>query len=475
LDADEREVKIFSACEALRHVKPSPDLQGRPRLAYNGTTLKGLNIVIESEAIKEQLLVLIRQFRGRLAAFSDSQKSEIVAELKQIEEALRESEGRFRLVAQAAHEAVWDLNLLTGEVWRSQGFETLFGYRGQEIDKAAKWWEERIHPEDRERVMNAIPAFMAGNVHPVSFEYRFRRADGSYAYVFDRSFFLTNGEGRPVRMIGAMLDISERKQAEKRQREYTRRLRNLTRQLFLAQENERRRLAQALHDEFAQLLTGLLLRLDLCTHTLAQSRIEDRRSKIEESAASYVDPESSILEPHSSSADSDAGLGEAVKLAHDLMARVRALSLDLRPVILDDMGLLHSLRWHVDNFRQRTGVQVDFQNAGIDGRFSSELESAVYRLVQEALSNVSRHAGVRKARLKVWLDGGELCVEVEDQGIGFDSGTLLETDAYTGLTEARERISLLGGRFALTSKPGKGTRLIVRIPLVLPDSESPSP
>jgi PAS domain S-box-containing protein len=431
-------------------------------------------MAIEAEEIKEQLLALIRQFRGRLAAFSDSQKSEIAAELKQIEEALRESEGRFQLVAQATHEAVWDWNLLTGEVWRSQGFQSLFGYSEGEIVDSAEWWKDRVHPEDQERVLAAIPALIAGSVHPCSFEYRFRRADGTYAQVFDRSFFLTNADGRPVRMIGAMLDISERKQAEERQREYTRRLRSLTRQLFLAQENERRRLARALHDEFAQLLTGLLLQLDLCAHALSKTQIDDRGSKIEKAAASFVDPQSSILDSRCSSAAAAARLGDAVKLAHDLMTRVRALSHDLRPVMLDDMGLLHSLQWHVENFSQRTGVHVDFQSSAIDGRFSSELESAVYRLVQEALSNVAHHAGVTGATLKVWSNEHAVCVEVEDRGIGFDPKTVRKTDGCTGLTETRERVSLLGGQFTLTSTPGKGTRLLACIPLALPDPQIPS-
>jgi len=425
--------------------------------------------VIESQVIKKQLLELIRQFRGQLAAFSDRQKSEIAAELKQIEEALRESEGRFQLVAQAAHEGVWDWNLITGKVWRSQGFQTLFGYTEQEIVNSAKWWEERIHPEDRNRVMKAIPAFMDGHVFPVSFEYRFRRADGSYAHVFDRSFFWTNAEGRPVRMIGAMLDISERKQAEERQRDYNRRLQRLTRQLLRAQENERRRLARTLHDECAQLLTGLLLQLDLCMEIFGATKENSEIRNPKTSGTQVRD----FGTRTSNSSSATASLGEAVKLAHDLMACVRALSLDLRPVMLDDMGLLHSLRWHVENFRQRTGVHVDFQNSGIDGRFSNELESAVYRLVQEALSNVARHAGVPKATLKVWSDERQVCMEVEDHGIGFDPKSVLETDACTGLTETRERISLLGGRFTLESAPGKGTLLIASIPLVLPDPQMP--
>ena len=163
-----------------------------------------------------------------------------------------------------------------------------------------------------------------------------------------------------------------------------------------------------------------------------------------------------------------------MKLAHDLMACVRALSLDLRPVMLDDMGLLHSLQWHVENFSQRTGVHVDFQSSAIDGRFSSELESAVYRLVQEALSNVAHHAGVTGATLKVWSNDHEVCVEVEDHGIGFDPKTVREPGGCTGLTETRERVSLLGGQFTLTSTPGQGTRLLACIPLALPDPQIPS-
>jgi PAS domain S-box-containing protein len=391
-----------------------------------------------AEEIKEQLLAVSRQFRGRLAAFSQDQRSEIAAELRQIEEALRESEGRFHLVAQAAHEAVWDWNLLTGEVWRNKGFQVLFGYSEQDITNSPEWWSDRVHPEDRERVMSSIPALLAGSVHPVSFEYRFRRADGSYADVFDRSFFLTNTEGRPVRMIGAMLDISERKRLEAKQRESGKQLRALTRQLLRAQESERRRLARALHDEFAQLLTGLLLQLDLCAQDL-EGPVANR-------------------------------LGEALKLAHDLMARVRALSLDLRPVMLDDMGLVHSLLWHVENFSQRTGVRVDFQHEGLERRLPGEVETAVYRLVQESLANVSRHAKVPSASLKVWADQDSVYLEAEDKGIGFDP-SLIDEGVAAGLSEIRERVSLLGGELKVQSAPGQGTLLRASLPLALPSDD----
>jgi signal transduction histidine kinase len=210
--------------------------------------------------------------------------------------------------------------------------------------------------------------------------------------------------------------------------------------LFLAQENERRRLARALHDEIAQLLTAHLLQLDLCTGASGP-----------------------VL---------SARLANAIRLAHDMMARVRALSHDLRPVMLDDMGLLHSLQWHVENFSQRTGVQVDFENSGIDGRFASELESTVYRLIQEALSNVAHHAGVAKAKLKVWSNRHQVCVEVEDSGIGFDLTQVLQSNEGTGLTEMRERVAWLGGQFALESTPGKGTRLVASLPLVSGESVS---
>jgi hypothetical protein len=137
-----------------------------------------------------------------------------ISQLKNTEERLRESEERFRLAAKATRDAIWDWDLKKGKVWRSEGFQTLWGYRPEEIGDNFNWWVDRIHPDDRERVLSQIPEPGTSDSQQCAFEYRFRRSDGSYADVFDRGFVMFSAEGKPVRMIGTIMDISERRRAE---------------------------------------------------------------------------------------------------------------------------------------------------------------------------------------------------------------------------------------------------------------------
>jgi len=142
-----------------------------------------------------------------------------ISERTQTEEALRESLERFEVVALATNDAVWDWDLGTNLIWWNKSFQTLFGYRSEEIEPGIESWIGRLHPEDRERVEGSIHAVIDGHDQAWSAEYRFRRRDGSYAEIFDRGYVLRDREGRGVRMIGAMQDISVRKRAEAALRE----------------------------------------------------------------------------------------------------------------------------------------------------------------------------------------------------------------------------------------------------------------
>ncbi|MGH7231079.1 MAG: PAS domain-containing protein, partial [Nitrospiraceae bacterium] len=141
------------------------------------------------------------------------------AERERAEEALRKSEERFRLVARATNDAVWDWNLLTNLVWWNEGFQNLFGYLPEEIGPGLEAWYGRLHPDDRERVMRGIHQVIDTGRQVWVAEYRFRCASGSYALVMDRGYVLHDETGRPVRMIGSMMDVTERKRAEDRIRE----------------------------------------------------------------------------------------------------------------------------------------------------------------------------------------------------------------------------------------------------------------
>jgi len=211
-------------------------------------------------------------------------------------------------------------------------------------------------------------------------------------------------------------------------------LRALSHRLVQMQEAERREIARELHDEVGQVLTGLNLVLGTAARQAAE--------KVGE------------------------GLAQAQTLLNDLMGRVRALSLDLRPLMLDDLGLLHALVWLFDRYTGQTGVSVRFTQTGIRGRrFGQDIETAAFRIVQEALTNVARYSGVDEALVHIWASDDMISVQIEDRGRGFDVDAVLFAGQSSGLAGMRERTELIGGRLTIDSVPGTGTYVSANLPL----------
>jgi signal transduction histidine kinase len=190
-----------------------------------------------------------------------------------------------------------------------------------------------------------------------------------------------------------------------------------------AQEEERARIARELHDEVGQALTGLILGLE----GLPGDRVEALK-----------------------------------ELARHTLTEVRRLALDLRPSVLDHLGLEAALRRYVREYAERTGVEVDL-SLHLTRPLPQELETVVYRVVQEALTNVARHSGSPRASVGVVEVLGEVRVFVEDEGRGFDPQAV--DPGRQGLLGMRERVELLGGRLSVESAPGQGTRVQVRLPI----------
>jgi PAS domain S-box-containing protein len=198
------------------------------------------------------------------------------------------------------------------------------------------------------------------------------------------------------------------------------------------QETERRRLARELHDDIGQGLTGL--KLDLEAQTRARG--------------------------------DDPDLARALALVHDLLARVRHLSLDLRPTSLDDLGLVPAVASLIERDFSRTGLEVTLDHHG-GGRFQPEVETAAFRIIQEALTNVVRHAGTRQALVRLDATQAALHVSIEDGGCGFDPQRV-PREASTGLSSLHERAAMLDGQLTIVSSPGQGT--VVRA--ILPRTRS---
>lgn len=211
------------------------------------------------------------------------------------------------------------------------------------------------------------------------------------------------------------------------------RLQALSHRLLQVQEVERQHIARELHDEIGQLLTALKLTLDTMDRMPA---------------------ESAAVRAH-----------DAQQLVNDLVTRVRDLSLDLRPAMLDDLGLLPALLWLIGRYPSQTSVRVRFEHSGLDRRFAGDLETAAYRIVQEALTNVARHAEVHEATVRVWTNDHTLSVQVTDLGRGFDVQAALAAGMSGGLSGLYERGTLLGGRLTVESVPGRGTRVSAELPL----------
>jgi PAS domain S-box-containing protein len=358
-----------------------------------------------------------------------------VTEQRRAEESLRRSEEFHRMIADLTSDYAYRCTVDADGVARLEsvtgGFERVTGFSLAEV-KARGDWASLIHPADLGLAERSAEGFRAGR--RVVEELRIVTRAGRARWIrFTIHPVLAPGGGRVVELLGAVRDITEEKRAAGRLRRYARRLRALSRRLLLVQEEERRRLARELHDEVGQQLTGLKLTLEM-----AEGRPpEEARARV----------------------------AEARGLVQQLMNEVRNISMGLRPAQLDDLGLRPALEWAVGRYAEQTGVRVRFTHRGLDRRFPPEVETAAYRIAQEALTNVARHAGVGEAALSAACAGGLLRVRVRDRGTGFDPGAAVLVGVGGGLAGMRQRAALLGGRLTVESRRGRGTRITAELPV----------
>jgi signal transduction histidine kinase len=210
--------------------------------------------------------------------------------------------------------------------------------------------------------------------------------------------------------------------------------------LVQAQETERRRISRELHDELGQALTALKINIDIAAHTL----------------------------PEAPAPKLQRGLQEASRLAEEILESTRRLSLELRPPMLDDLGVIPALRWSLDRYEQRTGQAVYFKVNLADLALSPLLETALYRITQEALTNIARHAQANRVWVDLLKETDQLCLRVRDDGRGFDPKKHLDSAAQydsLGLVGMRERVTTLGGTLKITSDANNGTCLEACFPL----------
>src|SRR5690349_22845754 len=313
-------------------------------------------------------------------------------------DSLRESEERYRELFENSTDALYVHDLSGTYTSVNRATERLFGYAREDlIGKHFTAYLKPNHPHEKSGTYEAEIVTREGRHIPVEITSR---------------LIFTNGVA--VGMQGCVRDISERKQVQAAARTYSRRM-------IEAQEAERRRISRELHDQVGQILTAVKMNLhslrEQCTAPEILSSIQDNMEVIDEA----VD-------------------------------QVRDLSVDLRPLLLDDFGLPVALRWYLD--RQRS-IATEFNTHTLceDDRFSTELETACFRIVQEAVTNVVRHAKANRIVVTLERTESQMMLLVSDDGVGFDVSKLRNAGSTLGLHGMEERVRALGGLITIASSP----------------------
>lgn len=372
----------------------------------------------------------------------------IAVERSRTDQGLHQRESLLRLVLDALPVGVAVMNLAGDIILSNPASHTIWGRAigagRQRYVESKAWWhgtETRVAPDDWPSVRAA------------------RRGETSVNEVLDIETFdgvrkTIQVSAAPIRdanerITGAVVvleDISARRAAERELNDSYVQLRTLTARLMRAQDDERRRIARMLHETTAQNLAALKMLL---------ARLNRTSERLDE-------------------ADRDA-LAESISLAEQSMTEIRTLSYLLHPPFLDEAGLLTALRWYATGFTERSGIKVDLDLPANFDRLPLETETALFRIVQESLINIHRHAGSETARIRLRRDADRFVLEIEDSGHGIPEGSIEHIrrgggGAGVGITGMSERVEQLGGRLEITSSE-RGTTVAAWLPLVKDSAE----
>jgi PAS domain S-box-containing protein len=364
-----------------------------------------------------------------------------ISERKRVEHALQESEQTYRALFEHANDAIFLLSLDGIHVQVNQKSADLLGYTREELvglgarDIVAS--SEHMHTNDKKI------ALLNGESLPL-YERLFRKKDGTVIPVEINVSLIRDTEGNPKLIQSIVRDITERKNIEQQQqmllekiRQSREDLRALTARLEQVREDERRALAVELHDRVGQILTGLNMNLQIINHLFAQGQHESIQMRIKDS----------------------------VELVEQTSRLIRNVMTDLRPPMLDDYGLVSAVNWYSQDFSKRTGILVTVHGEELQSRLLEHTEIVLFRIFQEALNNVAKHARAGRVDIHVTGTNKSICLIIMDDGIGFDTDVVFESSSspHWGLLTMKERAVSIGGEFVIVSKAGEGTRISVQV------------
>ncbi len=374
----------------------------------------GFNMVREERSWQDvevrRLRLVAEVFAGALAR-------------RDAEEAVRESEERLRLAAESADVGLWSMDPATFSFWTTEKAREHFGFSGSDPVTLSRVLAAVV-PEDRSKI-SAVIEELGRSDGDGRVEYRRELPDGSWRWLASRGRARRDASGVVRGIMGVTADITDRKQAEDTMRDFGGRL-------IRAQEEERSLLARELHDDVTQRLAVL--------------SIDAGRAERGEAGP-----------------ERDQALRSVRKGLAELGRDVHALAYQLHPSILQDLGLAEAIRTECDQFRRQGRADVDVKIEPLPAVIGTDSALGLFRIAQEALRNVARHAGAHSLTVALGPEGGGLRLEIRDDGAGFDP-TLQARRRGLGLESMRERVQFVAGTLRVESAPGMGTSVVAWVP-----------
>ncbi len=357
-----------------------------------------------------------------------------VTQRRQADDALRTRERQLLLAQQIAHMGSWEWDMHTGALSWSDELWRMLGLEPGAVRPSYEAFLALVHPEDRGAVREIIDR-AAGDGQPFRFDFRTCRPDGSVRILHCRGEVTCDAAGRPVRMFGTDQDVTELRLADEQLRLSQQKLRNLTAHQLEVREEERGRIAREIHDVVGQTLTALKLDVSSLREMVAHR------------------------EP-----GADDRLQEIAGLLDTAIKDVRRLASELRPVVLDQLGLPAAIEWLSRDFERRTGIECRVRAQLPDLTLPEEVSTGLFRILQEALTNVARHSGASCVDVTLDHAGRIVTLSVTDNGNGLSEAAQASQDSL-GILGMRERALLLGGFIDLKGERGKGTTVSAWVPL----------
>lgn len=426
---------------------PASEMEGRHVLEWHlpesrDSVMKSLDTFLESGQASVETLLLAKNghaipFLLTAVKFENKGQNYLIGigtditKGKQAERALQESEATLTKAQQIAHLGNWELSDVTHQLnWSDETFR-IFGYEPGSVQPSMELFLKSTHPDDTSDLLKAITNAWDTRV-PFSRDHRIVMSDNEVRFVHEQAEIMYDSAGKPQKWVGTVQDITASKRAEEELKSSLEQLQQLSKYIEQVRENERIAISRELHDDLGQALTAVKIDLGIIKQKVTDAEVVTKINKV------------SVL------------VGDTIKT-------VQRLTSQLRPDIIDDLGLEAAIEWYSSEFSERTGIEVQL-NVCANVTITPGVSLNIFRIFQESLTNIARHS--KATAVKIVLSNNEKLINlrISDNGIGITREQRDAKNAF-GLISMKERAASLGGTFNIGSEKGKGAVIQLFVPV----------